>query len=107
MNKVSANAGTHPATESLLIPAVPPALVPPDLVTLRPGYDPAAFQTTKKLPRQVIVTDASLATPRLEIIDNNGNSETITVLPAWVPFSLSVQPAQLGLATNVDVLVLW
>ena len=105
MNKVSANAGTHPATESLLIPAMPPG--PHDLVMLRPGYDPAAFQTTKKLPRQVIVTDASLALPRLEIIDNNGNSESIPINPTWVPFSLSVQPAQLGLATNVDVLVLW
>lgn len=106
MNKVSANAGTHPATESLLITALPAG--PHDLVTLRPGYDPAAFQTTKKLPRQVIVTDTPLVAPhRLEIIDNNGHSEIINVNPSWVPFALSVQPAQLGVATDVDVLVLW
>lgn len=107
MNKVSPNAGTHPASESLLIPAVPPPVLPPDLVTLRPGYDPAAFQTTKRLPRQVIVTGGPLMGAAIEIIDNNGNGEIIPLLPAWLPFTLNVQPAQLGLATNVDVLVLW
>lgn len=109
MQKILPNASTRPATETLIIDAA--AAGPHDLITLRPSYDPANFDTEKRLPRQLIITEAPGAVPppgfRIELVDVNGNSETIPLLAAWLPMKLDVQPAQLGAATDVDVMVLW
>lgn len=98
MNKVYPSGATHPATEWATLTGAQ------DLVTTRPSYDPANFNTETRLPRQLVVVRLG----DLEYADVNGNSSgVIVVAAATVPFFLSVQPSALLGGTTAQVLVLW